>query len=142
VEAAWCPGSTGLSPDLTAATGQRRGWLTEAVRVPIDIAETNEEIILHADLPGMKPEDGEVSIVENRLRLTGETRAEEEQDRGNMVFRERRYGHFERYIDLPLSVNADVAEAEFKNGVLTVKLPKAEEAERKQIGGKRPLEEI
>ncbi len=101
-----------------------RGWLTEAVGVPIDIAETDEDIIVHADLPGMKPEDVEVSIVENRLRLKGETRAEEEQERGNMYFRERRYGRFERYIDLPPSVNADAAEAEFENGVLTVKLPR------------------
>ena len=119
-----------------------REWLPEAVGVPIDIAETDEDIIVHADLPGMKPEDVEVSIVENRLRLKGETRAEEDQERGNMCFQERRCGRFERSIDLPPSVNADADEAEFKNGVLTVKLPKAKMRERKQIEVKRPFEEI
>jgi HSP20 family protein len=121
----------------------RRGLLSQAFTgVPVDVVETDDEIVVRADLPGMKPEDIDVSIVGNRLRLKGESQVEEEGERGNTYFRERRYGRFQRYIDLPSSVDADAASAEFKNGVLKVALPKTAAMEQKKIEVKRPFEEI
>jgi HSP20 family molecular chaperone IbpA len=103
----------------------RRGLLSQAFTgVPVDVVETDDE------------------IVGNRLRLKGESQVEEEGERGNTYFRERRYGRFQRYIDLPSSVDADAASAEFKNGVLKVALPKTAAMEQKKIEVKRPFEEI
>jgi HSP20 family protein len=110
--------------------------------VPVDVVETDEEIVVRADLPGMKPEDIDVSIVGNRLRVKGESQVEEERERGNTYFRERRYGRSQRYIDLPSSVDASAATAEFKHGVLKVALPKTAAMKQKKIEVKRPFEEI
>lgn len=114
------------------------GW----VGVPIDLVETDDEIIVSAEIPGLKPEDIDVSMVGNRLMLKGAFEAEEERERGDVYVCERRYGSFQRRIDLPTSVDVDAAEATFKNGVLKVELPKSKPTERKQIEVKRPFEEI
>lgn len=116
--------------------------LESLVGVPIDLVETDDEIVVNADLPGLKPENIDVSMIGSRLRLKGAFEAEEKRERGNVYIRERRCGSFQRHIDLPAHVDVDAAEATFKNGVLTVKLPKSKPTERKQIEVKRPFEEI
>ena len=92
----------------------------------LDIAETDKELTVTADLPGMEEKDVELLLEDGMLTLKGEKRSEtEDKDR---QFSERYYGRFERHIPLGGEVQADKAEARFKNGVLTVTLPKNPEA--------------
>ncbi len=103
------------------------------VAVPVDMYETEEGIVVKSDLPGLKPEDVDVSITENTLTIKGEFETEEETERENVHLRERRYGSFQRSVVLPKRVDAEEAEAEFEDGVLRVTLPTVEEERPKQI---------
>ena len=105
-----------------------RGW-TPAV----DLKETEEAYTLEADLPGLKKEDIELSVVDNLVTLKGERKQEEEvKDEGYHRI-ERQYGSFQRSLEIPGGFNADKITAEFKEGVLHVTLPKREEAKPKHI---------
>jgi HSP20 family protein len=108
-------------------------WTEENLDIAVDMTETDGRIVVEADLPGLKSEDVDVSVTENTLTLKGEFKSDEEGERGNVHFRERRYGSFQRSIPLPTAIDADAAEAEFKDGVLKVILPKTEETRPKQI---------
>jgi len=108
-------------------------WTEENLNIAVDVTETDGKIVVEADLPGLKPEDVDVSITENTLTMKGEFKSEKEGERGNVHFRERRYGNFQRSIPLPTVIDADAAEAKFEDGVLEVILPKAKEAKPKQI---------
>ncbi|MDX9803203.1 MAG: Hsp20/alpha crystallin family protein [Dehalococcoidales bacterium] len=101
--------------------------------VALDMKETDADVVVKAELPGVKPEDVDVSVSEGILTIKGENREEQEEKEANYYRRELRYGSFSRSISLPAAVNADKAEAVFENGVLTLTLPKAEEARPKQI---------
>jgi len=103
--------------------------------VPLDLKETADSFILSLPLPGVDPEDVDISILGDRLHITGEFRQESEeagQDH-RWLIKERRSGRFERALSLPSAVVADRAEARFDKGVLTVTLPKADEARPKSI---------
>ena len=82
---------------------------------------------------GLSADDVDINISGNVLTIEGEFRAEDEGKRGNVHFRERRYGSFRRAFTLPGYIDAEKSEAEFENGVLTIRLPKREEARPKQI---------
>ncbi len=99
----------------------------------IDMYEADNHIVVKASTPGVKPEDIDISVSGNTLTIKGETKQEQEVKEENYIRRERRYGSFMRSIPLPTDVNADKAEAEFENGVLTIKIPRAEEAKAKTI---------
>jgi HSP20 family protein len=99
----------------------------------IDLSETDGEVILKASLPGVKPEDVDISINDGMLTVKGERKSEEKTEGANYYRQEIRYGAFSRSIPLPTRVNYEQADAEFKDGVLTVTLPKAEEVRPKQI---------
>jgi len=99
----------------------------------VDMYEADNNIVVKASTPGVKPEDIDISVVGNTLTIKGETKQEQEVKEENYIRRERRYGSFMRSIPLPVDVNADKAVAEFENGVLTVKIPRAEEATAKTI---------
>jgi len=101
--------------------------------IAVDMHETDEDVVVEADLPGLKPEDVELSVHENTLHIKGEFETKEEEERGDVHFQERRYGSFRRAIGLPSPINPDEAEAEFEDGVLTITLPKVEERKSKQI---------
>lgn len=103
------------------------------VSVPMDMYETDENLIITAVVPGLKPEDVDISISGNTLTIKGEFRAEEEGKRGNVHFQERRYGKFQRSVTLPSTVDTEKVEAAFENGILKVTLPKTEEAKPKHI---------
>lgn len=99
----------------------------------VDIYESENEIVLEAELPGMQREDFEVSIENNVITLKGE-RSFEKNDQGDNYHRvERAYGAFTRSFSLPRSVSADGTSADFKNGILKVSLPKKEEARARKI---------
>jgi HSP20 family protein len=99
----------------------------------VDMYETDDVIVVKTAVPGVKPEDLDVSIVGDTLTIRGETKAEGEIKKENYIRRERRCGSFCRSLVVPLSVMADEAEAEFENGILTLTLPKAEEVKPKAI---------
>jgi len=103
----------------------------------IDIKESDKEISIKAELPGMDEKDIEVNLLEDRLTIKGEKK-EEKEDKGSDYYQmERSYGSFSRVIALPEFVDTKKAEATFKNGVLSIKLPKTEEAKVK--GMKIPI---
>jgi HSP20 family protein len=99
----------------------------------VDVRETDETLEISADLPGLQPEDVDITVTDDTLTLKGEYKAEEEREEGKMHIQERRYGSFQRTVRLPTAVDTDAAEAKFEDGVLKITLPKAEEAKAKRI---------
>ncbi len=100
---------------------------------PVDVFETDQNVVIKAELPGVKPEDVEVRVEDGSLYLKGERKFEKEVKEENYHHIERTYGNFVRSFPLPNSVNADEAKAEYKDGVLTLTMPKREEAKPKTI---------
>ena len=99
----------------------------------VDIYQAKDEIVLEAELPGMKPEDVDVSIENNIITIRGERRFEKKDESDNYHRVERSYGSFTRSFTLPRNVVGDRAKADFKNGVLHVSLPKREEEKARKI---------
>ena len=99
----------------------------------VDIFESENEIVLEAELPGMKREDFEVSIENNVITLKGERHFEKKEEGDNYHRVERSYGSFTRSFSLPRTVSAEATKADFKNGILRVSLPKKEEAKARKI---------
>jgi HSP20 family protein len=112
-----------------------RSRLAMAVGAPlaVDMFETEEDVVVKMALPGVDPNDVDISVLGNTLTIMGETKAEEEVEQGRHICHERRFGATSRSLTLPVAVEADKAEAEYENGVLTLKLPKVEEAKPKAI---------
>jgi HSP20 family protein len=100
---------------------------------PVDIYETDNDIVLKAELPGVDPKDVEVRVEDNTLYLKGERKHEKEVKEQNYHRVERSYGSFARSFSLPNSINADKVKAEYKDGLLTLTMPKREEAKPKTI---------
>ena len=102
----------------------------------VDISECDDAIEVKVDLPGIKPEDVDISVTDNRLTIKGE-REEEKETKEKTAHRvERRYGSFYRSIELPAGTCADDVSAESDNGVITITLPKPPEAQAKRISVK------
>ena len=99
----------------------------------VDIEETDEAIVLSADLPGVDEEDIDITVHQGVLVLAGKREDDRDEETDNSVYRERRHGSFFRQFRLGSKVNAEAIVAAYKNGVLTVTLPKKEEAKPKQI---------
>lgn len=100
---------------------------------PVEVSETEGEIEVKASLPGVKPEAVDVTVANGVLSIKAEHRAETEDKKRDYYRREIRYGSLHRALSLPVSVDADKAEANFENGVLHLKLPKSEALRPKQI---------
>lgn len=99
----------------------------------IDMLETKDEVIVVTSVPGVKPEDIDISIAGDTLTIKGETTMEEEIRGENLIRQERHYGAFTRSVSLPTGLNAGGAEAVFEHGVLTLHIPKREEIKPKAI---------
>lgn len=95
----------------------------------IDVKETDKEVIVTAELPGVKAEDVEVQLYADSLSLSGEKRAEKEEKKANYYRVERSYGYFQRTLPLPAGIDRDAISATTQDGVLTVKLPKTKAAQ-------------
>ena len=106
---------------------------TRAWAPPVDIYETENDIVVKAELPGVDPKDVEVRIEDNTLYLKGERKFEKEVKEQNYHRVERSYGSFARSFSLPSSIDASTVKAEFKDGLLTVTMPKREEAKPKTV---------
>ena len=99
----------------------------------LDIAESEDEFIVKASLPGINPDDLDITQNAKTLTIKGEMKEEKEDKSKRYHLRERRYGSFSRTISLPSYVKTDAIDAEYDAGVLTIRLPKSEEAKPKQI---------
>jgi HSP20 family protein len=99
----------------------------------VDIFETEQNVVLKAELPGIDPKDVEVRVENNTLFLKGQRKFENEVKEENYHRIERSYGSFTRTFALPSTVNADNVTAEYKSGILTLTMPKREEAKPKTI---------
>jgi HSP20 family protein len=99
----------------------------------VDIYDHDTEIVLQAELPGIKKEEVHVEVENNVLILRGEKKREEEVKKGEFFRTERVYGAFTRSFSLPATVDPEKIEAKFKEGVLTVRLPKVEKAKPRHI---------
>lgn len=102
----------------------------------VDVAENNESYVVRASLPGVNPDDLEITLEDNVLTLRGEMKADETFSDEQYHLRERRFGSFGRRVRFPMAVNADAVEASYENGVLTLTVPKAEEVKPKRIAVK------
>ena len=109
-----------------------RLWGEEAAPT-IDMYQTPEHLVVKASLPGVKPEDVEITITGDCLSIKGEARVQEEVNREDYLFQEHRYGAFARTITLPVALSTEKAEASFEDGILTLTIPRAEEAKPKTI---------
>ena len=99
----------------------------------LDLSETTEGYLVEAALPGLKPEDVEITVENNVLTIKGETRKETDDKQRNFHRVERRFGAFQRTIGLPSTVKADAIQASLTNGVLRLEIPKAEEVKPRKI---------
>src|SRR5262252_1178233 len=100
---------------------------------PVDIYETGQELVVKADLPDVKPEDLDIRVENHLLTIRGERKFEKKVDENNYLRVERSYGSFSRSFSLANTVNPEAIKAEHKNGMLTLTIPKREEAKPKQI---------
>jgi HSP20 family protein len=110
-------------------------WLATRLRegLAIDMYRDDGHLVIKAEVPGVKPEELEVTIKDNVLNIAGETRAEEEVKREDYIRRERRYGLFRRSVALPAEAEGDKAEATFEDGLVAVTVPLAEEPQPESI---------
>jgi len=99
----------------------------------VDISETEDKLLIKAELPGLEAKDVNISISGNLLTIKGEKKKEEEEKDEHHHYIERYVGTFQRSFRLPVNVQADKIEAAFDKGVLNVTLPKVEEAKKKEI---------
>lgn len=109
--------------------GERGGPLV----LPVDLYETDDSYIVKAALAGAKPEDVDISVLGNTLTIRGEIKPESDVPSESYLYQERLVGPFFRELSLPFEVQADKAVAKFEDGVLTLTLPKSEQARPKQI---------
>ena len=108
-------------------------WPSERIIPSLDLAETDRMVEVRMDIPGMEAKDIDIQVNGNLLTISGE-RKEEREEKGKTYHRiERRVGSFSRTVTLPCPVKEDAVDAQYKNGIPTVKLPRTEEAKSKRI---------
>jgi HSP20 family protein len=113
----------------------------EMLNPAIDVHQTADEIIVTASLPGLKAEDVDITITGQTLAIRGEFKADESVSRDQYLYRERRYGTSHRQLQLPVRVQGDAANATFEDGVLTLRIPKAEEVKPRQVKVKAAIKQ-
>jgi HSP20 family protein len=118
--------------DLWMTPLEELGRWGDGLTPRVDIKEEDKEIIVSAELPGMDQKDIDLTVSNDSVRISGERRHEKEEEEKGFYRHERFGGSFDRVIDLPAEVDENKAEAEFSKGVLTIRLPKTEEAQAKQ----------
>lgn len=115
-------------PDFAMTDLLGGGWLPA-----VDVLDDKDKLTVKAEVPGFKREDLDVSVHENTLIISGERKSDEEKKDGEFYRSERFYGKFHRSISLPSTVDTAKIQAKYRDGVLTVTLPKSEQAKGKQI---------
>jgi HSP20 family protein len=112
----------------TRDSGLFSGWTP-----PLDVFDEKDNFVVKAELPGLKKEDIEINVHNGVLTISGERKHEAEKKEGQTFRSERYFGRFQRSVTLPAAVDVKNVKASYKDGVLTIDLPKAEEAKPKQI---------
>lgn len=124
--------------------GQDEGFTTSSFVPPVDIYETEQNIVLKMEVPGIEQKDLDIRIENQTITIRGERKFEKEVKEDNFHRVERRYGSFQRSFSLPNTVNPEQVTADYENGVLKVTLAKRAEAKPKQIkvnvGGQKTIE--
>lgn len=105
----------------------------ESWGVPLDVVEEGDNILVHASMPGVDPDDIDVTVENDVLTIRGHSRFEKEHQEGNYLMRERRTGSFHRSLRLPDTVDTENARPHYDNGVLTVTLPKVEAKKARKL---------
>lgn len=124
--------------DSVLSGGRQVGFDGDSSWIPqMDIEEQEDAILLHVELPGVNPNDVSVTVENGVLTISGEKKLERNSDQpqyeGGFRMYERRFGRFERSLTLPQYINAEKAVANYRNGVLTLELPRSAESRRKKI---------
>jgi HSP20 family protein len=112
-----------------------RWWPAARMKIAtpaVDLYDEKDDIVVKAELPGMEKDNIEVNLSDRRLTIKGEKRQEEEVKKAGYYRSERSYGSFVRTLELPREVQTDKVKADFKNGILMIRLPKTEEAKKKE----------
>ena len=107
------------------------GIFGRATSPRIDVYQTENDVILKAEIPGVSKEDLNVYVDENSIRLSGQTKKDDEYKENNVYRTERYYGSFSRTIPLPVEVKSEQAKAEYKDGILSITVPKVEPTKMK-----------
>ena len=108
-------------------------WKSIKWGIALDVAESDDDYVVKASLPGINPDDLEITFSDNRLTIKGEVKEDEGLDEAQYHLRERRYGTFTRSIKLPSGIESDKIDAKYDDGVLKLHLPKVEEIKPKKI---------
>jgi HSP20 family protein len=117
---------------MTRAFGEE-SWPFRRVAPALDVAETNGTVEVRLDVPGVEPKEIDILLNGNMLTVSGH-RKEEKEEKGKTLHRvERRFGSFSRSVTLPCPVKEELIEAKYRDGVLTITMPKTEEAKAKKI---------
>lgn len=126
-------GRIGLTPRSSrswlSAHERRDNWMWAP---EVEVFSRNNELVIHADLPGLTKQDVHVDVAEDRLTIQGERKREREEERDGVYRSERNYGTFYREVPLPPGAMADQAKARFDNGVLEITMPAAPESTRRR----------
>lgn len=119
---------------LTTRRPGQRGETAPILWQPaIEAYETDQDLVIRAELPGIDPKNVEISVSGDTLTIKGEARAEQDEKRRNYHRRELRYGSFVRSLTLPTGVQGDQAKAAYRNGILEIRVPKSERAKPKSV---------
>ncbi len=110
-----------------------RGTAVTAWQPAVEVYETDTEVVVRAELPGVDPKNVDITVTEDTLTIKGEARAEQEEKGRNYYRRELRYGAFLRTLALPEEVQGDKARASYRNGILEVRVPKSERSRPRTV---------
>jgi HSP20 family protein len=105
----------------------------EGMALPLDVSTTNDELVIQAALPGVNPDEVDITVEDGTVTIRGETKTERSEGEGDYLVREIRRGTFSRSVSLPTGLEPDKATATFDNGILTLRVPKAEQVKPRQI---------
>jgi HSP20 family protein len=105
----------------------------EGLTLPLDVSTTSDELVIEAALPGVRPDDVDITVEDGTLTIRAETATERTEGEGDYLVREIRRGMFTRSLSLPTGLEPDKAKATFKDGMLTLRVPKAEQVKPRQI---------
>jgi HSP20 family protein len=109
------------------------GWRTQLLAPPLDLSETDKDVSVRLDLPGVNPREIDIHVSGNQLTISGE-RKEKKEEKGETFYRiERRSGRFSRSLTLPCTIEEEKIDAKYKDGVLSVTLPKTAQAKAHRI---------
>ncbi|HOX21414.1 MAG TPA: Hsp20/alpha crystallin family protein [Candidatus Paceibacterota bacterium] len=117
----------------SASKEKEEGWLESEGQLTIDVYQTPQEIIIKSAVAGVKPEDIDISIVNDMITIKGQRSQEETVKSDDYFYQECYWGRFSRSVILPVEIDSDRVSASLKNGILTVKMPKLDKAKIKKV---------